>query len=67
MINYKIIRELGSGAAGKVYLCKDQSSSEFFAIKEINIENRDILNRTMIEVENMKKNWKKKIMQKENC
>ena len=55
MINYKIIRELGSGAAGKVYLCKDQSSSEFFAIKEINIENRDILNRTMIEVENMKK------------
>ncbi|OHT11129.1 CAMK family protein kinase [Tritrichomonas foetus] len=55
MIGYQIIKTLGSGAAGKVYLAKDKATNEQFAIKEIDIESKDALNHTLKEIENMKK------------
>lgn len=55
MHNFNIIRELGAGAAGKVFLAKEKSSGEHFALKEISIESNDVLKHTELEIENMKK------------
>ncbi|KAK8866250.1 hypothetical protein M9Y10_009209 [Tritrichomonas musculus] len=55
MNNYQIIKELGSGAAGKVYLAKEKSTGDHFAIKEISIESNDVLKHTELEIDNMKR------------
>lgn len=55
MNKFQIIKTLGSGAAGTVYLAKDKISNQQYAIKEINIESKDTLTHTLNEIENMKK------------
>ena len=55
MNSYQIIKKLGTGAAGKVYLAKDKSSNQQYALKEIDVDSKDILNQTLKEIETMKK------------
>ena len=36
--NYKIIKQIGEGGFGRVYLCKDKITHKNYAIKRISIE-----------------------------
>lgn len=55
MYNYQIIKELGTGSAGRVFLAKDKTATQHYAIKEISTESSDLLKSTLLEIENMKK------------
>lgn len=55
MNQYQIIKSLGSGAAGKVFLAKDKINHEQYAIKEVNVESNEVLSQALKEVSNMKK------------